>query len=67
MGNSLVPFQGKQSEVNKLSLGVIDISSKVNFPIQIVEEPIFRAKKIMDLLNPFNFLKWILYALKDVY
>ena len=35
--------------------------------LQIIDNPISSGKTIFDLLNPFNFFKWLVYSAKDIF
>ena len=45
----------------------IDASEKVNIPVQMYEKSFLTGNGVVDLMNPVNFFKWLLYSLKDVY
>ena len=49
-----------------------NITSKVrvinkNLPIQRTDKLRIKSEKVVDLINPLNFFKWLFYSLKDVY
>ena len=46
---------------------LVGASVKVKTPIQVYEGSILVANGIMDLINPVNFFKWLIYSLKDIY
>ena len=65
-------FDGEKITLNfnnemRPSLKIIDSLNKSKNNIQIFDQPIHTEKKMIDLLNPVKFLRWLLYSLKDVY
>ena len=46
---------------------LLDTSKKLRIPIQINEKSLLVGNRVVDLINPFNFLKWLTYSLRDVY
>ena len=66
-GSSLGFNEGKYEDLN-FSLQEIGLSKMMNGKVKNYKQPAFNiGTKMIDLLNPFNFLKWLSYSLKDVY
>ncbi|WP_320667203.1 DUF2862 domain-containing protein [Prochlorococcus sp. MIT 1307] len=49
------------------SLALINEKAREVAKGKIIEYPIINTNNIIDILNPFNFLRWLLYSLKDIY
>ena len=51
----------------KHMLQEIALTNTIKHKSKRLEKSIIMGKTIIDLLNPFNFLRWLAYSLKDVY
>ena len=55
-----------QSQRREHMLQKIALTRTIKHKSKRLEKSIIMGKTIIDLLNPFNFLRWLAYSLKDV-
>jgi len=56
-----------RSEAAMLTLKKVAFSNERRPKVKAIQRPVYVGNTMMELLNPFNFLRWLLYSLKDVY
>ena len=63
--NSMLILRSKEEE--DFYKQVVNASLKSRYLARNFESVPLKSEKIVDLLLPWNFLKWLFYSLKDVY